>query len=156
MPEGQLWVGIDVGKRTHHACAVDATGAVVWSRKVGNDQQLTEELVDLAIRGNASVRWAVDLTSSAASLLLTVLALRGQHVVYIPGRVVHTMSVAFPGEAKTDAKDAKIIAEIARTRNDFAVIDVPDSAITNLRNSPATAGTLLPTESAPSTGCGRC
>jgi len=32
----QVWVGIDVGKLSHHACAVDATGKVVWTQKLAN------------------------------------------------------------------------------------------------------------------------
>ena len=27
----RIWVGIDVGKASHHACAVDETGKVVFS-----------------------------------------------------------------------------------------------------------------------------
>lgn len=33
----QVWVGIDVGKLSHHGCAVDATGKVVWTQKLANE-----------------------------------------------------------------------------------------------------------------------
>lgn len=36
-----------------------------------------------------------------------------QELVYVPGRIVNRMTSAL-GEFKTDAKDARVIAEIAR------------------------------------------
>lgn len=53
------------------------------------------------------VRWAIDLTSPMALLLITVLLGAGQPVTYVPGRVVNTMTHGFRGEGKTDAKDAR-------------------------------------------------
>ncbi|PSR40905.1 hypothetical protein C7T36_00665 [Rhodococcus sp. AD45-ID] len=32
-----VWIGIDVGKASHHACAIDDTGKALWSQKVRND-----------------------------------------------------------------------------------------------------------------------
>uniref|UniRef100_UPI0014164420 IS110 family transposase n=1 Tax=Streptomyces TaxID=1883 RepID=UPI0014164420 len=52
-------------------------------------------------------------------------AAHGQRAVYVPGRTVNRMSGAYRGEAKTDARDAYVIAETARQRRGFAVIDVP-------------------------------
>lgn len=128
----ELWIGIDVGKRSHHACAIDHTGTVVWSRRVDNDQTAIDAL--LRSVDGADVRWAVDLTSAVASLLLTLLAAADQRVVYIPGRVVHTMASAYRGEGKTDAKDARLIADIARTRADLDTVDVPEPLVLNLRH----------------------
>ena len=66
------WIGIDAGKAAHHAAAVDEQGRVCWSQKVPNDQAAIEELVARAAGTAAEVRWAVDLTGSAAALLLGV------------------------------------------------------------------------------------
>jgi hypothetical protein len=54
----KLSVGIDVGKGFHHACAVDETGKVVFSRKVANEQHSIEQLI-ARICGKAPeiVRW---------------------------------------------------------------------------------------------------
>jgi transposase len=127
----ELWIGIDVGKRSHHACAVDHAGSIVWSRRIDNDQTSVEELLRAVDTSN--VRWAVDLTSAVASLLLTLLVAAEQQVVYVPGRVVHALASAYRGEGKTDAKDARLIADIARTRADFDVVQVPDPLVINLR-----------------------
>lgn len=127
-----IWVGIDVGKTFHHACAMDSDGKVAFSEKVGNDQSAIEELIARAGGTAAEVRWAIDLTSSAAALLIGVLATARQHVVYVPGRVVDRMTGAFRGESKSDAKDARVIAETARMRSDLTVLRADDSLITEL------------------------
>ncbi|MFE1988138.1 IS110 family RNA-guided transposase [Streptomyces mirabilis] len=120
-----IWVGIDVGKAHHWAAAVDDTGSTLWSKKIDNDQSAIlialGEILDLA----AEVRWAVDITGTSSALLLALLAAHGQQAVYVPGRTVNRMAAAYRGEAKTDARDAYVIAEAARHRRDFATIDVP-------------------------------
>lgn len=129
-----VWIGIDVGKRTHHACAVDAEGKVVFSRKVGNDQAAIEALLDRASAAAEDVRWAIDLTNSYAALLQVVLTAADQQVVYVPGRVVNRMSGVFRGEAKTDARDAKIIADTARMPGaDLTVVTATDETVAELR-----------------------
>lgn len=121
----QVWVGIDAGKGHHWAATVDETGATLWSKKVDNDEStiLTAmgEILDLA----DEVHWAVDISGTSSALLLALLAAHGQQAVYVPGRTVNRMSGAYRGEAKTDARDAYVIAETARNRRDFAAIDVP-------------------------------
>ncbi|MFE7114674.1 IS110 family transposase [Streptomyces sp. NPDC057654] len=123
--KAQVWTGVDAGKGHHWAAVVDETGATLWSKKVDNDEAaiLTAlgEVLDLA----DEVHWAVDICGTSSALLLALLAAHGQQAVYVPGRTVNRMSDAYRGEAKTDARDAYVIAETARHRNDFAAIDVP-------------------------------
>ena len=66
------WIGIDAGKAAHHAAAVDENGPLCWSRRVPSDQAAIGELIARAAATAAEVRWAVDLTGSAAALLLAV------------------------------------------------------------------------------------
>jgi transposase len=127
-----VWVGIDVGKAGHHACAVDETGKVVWTQKLANQQRAIEALIDRAHGSAERVRWAIDLTSPLALMLITVLLGAEQSVVYVPGAVVNTMTHAFRGEGKTDAKDARVIAETARLRNDLSNVALPDELIVEL------------------------
>ncbi|MFD5837651.1 IS110 family transposase [Streptomyces collinus] len=121
----RIWVGIDAGKGHHWAAVVDETGATLWSKKIENDESaiLTAlgEILDLA----DEVHWAVDISSRSSALLLALLAAHGQRAVYVPGRTVNRMAGAYRGEAKTDARDAYVIAETARHRRDFATLDVP-------------------------------
>jgi transposase len=127
-----VWVGIDAGKASHHAAAVDAGGKRLWSVKVPNGQQPIEELINRATRSGAEVRWAVDLVSPAAALLIAILLSSGQKVVYVPGRVVHGMSEVFRGEGKTDAKDALVIAHTARMRGDLAELAAAGELVVEL------------------------
>ncbi|MEU9923800.1 IS110 family transposase [Streptomyces griseoluteus] len=124
-PRTRVWAGVDAGKGHHWAAVVDDTGATLWSKKIDNDESaiLTAlgEILDLA----GEVHWAVDISGRSSALLLALLAAHGQQAVYVPGRTVHRMSGAYRGEAKTDARDAYVIAETARHRSDFATIDVP-------------------------------
>ncbi|MFD0364607.1 IS110 family transposase [Nocardia sp. GCM10030253] len=128
----EVWVGIDVGKSTHHACAIDEAGKVVFSQKLGNDQRAIGQLIARAGKVAGRVRWAIDLTSPMALLLITVLLAAEQAVTYVPGRVVNTMTPGFRGEGKTDAKDARVIAETARLRRDLTEITMPDELVVGL------------------------
>jgi transposase len=135
MTASLVWAGVDVGKEHHWVCVVDENGVVVLSRKVINDEQAIRELV-AEIEGLAEqVSWAVDLTTVYAALLLTVLADAGKPVRYLAGRAVWQASVTYRGgEAKTDAKDARVIADQSRMRGaDLPVLRPDDDLITELR-----------------------
>ncbi len=123
--KAQAWAGVDAGKGHHWAAVVDDTGTTLWSKKVVNDESAIlsalGEILDLADQ----IHWAVDISGTSSALLLALLAAHGQQAVYVPGRTVNRMSGAYRGEAKTDARDAYVIAETARQRRDFAAIDVP-------------------------------
>lgn len=129
-----VWIGIDIGKTHHQAAAIDNTGRQLWSVRVHNDQHSIERLLDKArtTDGSPVIRWAVDLTSPESALLLAVLVAADQTVTYVPGRVVNRMTGAFPGEGKTDAKDAVVIAETARLRRDLTTITTPDDVVAEL------------------------
>src|SRR5260370_35423990 len=67
-----------------------------------------------------------------ALMLITVLLGAEESVVYVPGHVVNTMTGAFRGEGKTDAKDARVIAETARMRSDLSEVAMPDELVGEL------------------------
>lgn len=77
--------------------------------------------------------WAVDITGTSSALLLALLTAHGQPATYVPGRTVNQMSTAYAGEAKTDARDAYVIAETVRHRGDLTPVDVPAALVTELR-----------------------
>ena len=129
MPEHErvdgLWAGIDVGKGHHWVTVVDEAGGRVWSQKVDNDEGAILDALGQVLALAETVRWAVDISGTSSALLLALLAAHGQQAVYVPGRTVNRMSGAYRGEAKTDARDAYVIAETARHRRDLTAIDVP-------------------------------
>ena len=117
------WAGIDIGKTHHWICAVDADGRPLLSVKVAN---VEADLVAVLAKVNAladQVRWAVDILGAPSALILALLSRAGSAVFYASGRVVNTMSTAFTGEGKTDAKDAYVIAQTVRLRRDLPVVD---------------------------------
>ncbi|WP_069870832.1 IS110 family transposase [Streptomyces malaysiensis] len=131
--QARIWVGIDAGKGHHWAVAIDADGETVFSTKVINDEAQILTLIETARERANEVRWAVDI-SGRASTLLALLIAHGQQVVYAPGRTVNRMSGAYRGEGKTDARDARVIADQARMRpKDFAVLDTPAELVTTLQ-----------------------
>jgi transposase len=75
----------------------------------------------------------VDLRDGAAALMLALLAAGGEQIVYVPGRMVNRMTGAYRGEGKTDAKDARVIADQVRMRADLSPLAPGDDLITELR-----------------------
>jgi transposase len=124
-PRTRVWAGVDAGKGHHWAAVVDETGATLWSKKIDNDESAILTALGEILGLAGEVHWAVDISGTSSALLLALLAAHGQQAVYVPGRTVNRMSGAYRGEAKTDARDAYVIAETARHRSDFATINVP-------------------------------
>ena len=128
----QAWVGVDIGKTHHWVCAVDPQGKTLLSVKVSNDEAEIRTLIAKVAAIAEQLVWAVDIIGAPSALLMALLAQAGQSVRYASGRVVAAMSNAYSGEGKTDAKDARVIAETVRIRSDLAVIDQDTDLIANL------------------------
>jgi len=129
----RVWAGVDAGKEHHHVTVVGSEGRVVWSRKVANDEAALRGVIAEVSGLAGSVRWGIDLRDGGAALLLALLAAAGAEIVYVPGQVVNRMADAYSGEGKTDAKDARIIADQARMRADLAPLVPGDELVIELR-----------------------
>lgn len=132
-PDTQGWAGVDVGKEHHWVCLIDEAGTTVWSSKVVNDETAILEAIN-EIRSRADhVIWAVDVTGTMSGLLLALLAAHDETVKYVPGRIVNKMADTYRGEAKTDARDAYVIAESVRQRGDLTEVEVSATLVAELR-----------------------
>jgi transposase len=118
--DSKVWVGIDAGKEVHWAHVLDASGTKILSRRVENDEADLSGLIDEVLALSEEHLWAVDQPGGSAALLLALLWERDQQVLYLPGLAVERAREAYPGESKTDARDAYVIAEQARMRSDLA------------------------------------
>jgi transposase len=127
------WVGIDIGKTHHHAAALDTTGETVLSRRVANTEPDLLKLLNEVTALGGTACWAVDLTTSPAALLLALLWHRRQPVRYVSGTVAHYQSRTWPGETKTDARDAIVIAHTLRTHRGLPQLRQPDPLIAELQ-----------------------
>lgn len=129
-----LWAGIDAGKRTHHCVVIDRDGIVLLSTKVSNDETELLDLIATVIEiDDGEVCWATDLTDGGAGLLIALLAAHGQQLLYLPGRIVHHAAATYRGDGKTDAKDARIIADQARMRTDLQPVRIATEIAVDLR-----------------------
>lgn len=132
-PVPQGWAGVDVGKGHHWVCLIDEAGTTLWSSKVINDETAILDAIGEVSACADQVRWAVDVTGTMSGLLLALLAAHDQDVKYVPGRIVNRMSEAYRGEAKTDARDAYVIAESVRQRGDLTDVEVSPTLVAELR-----------------------
>ena len=83
-----VWVGIDAGRQSHHAAAVDEHGQVLWSMRMTNDQDALTELLGRVDAGD-QVSWPVDLIGCETALLRAVLlAAQAPASAGAPGRLL--------------------------------------------------------------------
>lgn len=117
-------VGIDVAKEFHWAVLVVAeTGKVLVSRRVDNTpagiQTLIADIEAAQVQhGPATV--GVDVLGGIAGLVQAMLLEAGLRVVHVPGLAVNRARRAtVGGERKSDPKDARVIADQVRMREDL-------------------------------------
>lgn len=110
----QIFLGLDVGKTDHWACAVTTDGTTIWNKTLPNDEtKLTKVYQDLSAKGTVLV--VVDQPATIGALAVAVAQHLGIMVAYLPGLTMRRIADMYPGTAKTDEKDAYIIADAART-----------------------------------------
>jgi len=129
---GKGWVGVDAGKGFHWAAVLDEAGEVLLSRRVENEETDLLALIDEAHTFGRELTWATDQPGGTAALLLALLWQRGEHVLYVPGMVVDRARAAYRGESKTDAKDARVIADQARMRCDLSTLEPDEEALAEM------------------------
>jgi len=109
-----VFIGIDVGKSEHWATALSREGRKVFDKALPNDEARLRSLYGkLADHGNLLV--VVDQPATIGALAVAVAQDMGITVGYLPGLSMRRIADLTPGSAKTDAKDAAVIAGAART-----------------------------------------
>lgn len=109
-------LGLDVGKSSHWACLVDRDGEVLASAPVRNREAGLDALFASAPAGTLVV---VDQFRNIGSLAVRRARAAGLGVAHLPGLAASRAAGLFAGEAKTDERDAAVIARTA--------LGVPDS-----------------------------
>ena len=100
---------------THFADVLDEAGSPLFAVAVANDEADIEALLARA-ESFGSPALVVDQPGSLARLVLAVAARRGVPVAYVPGLVMRRAADLYPGESKTDRRDAFVLADTGRTR----------------------------------------
>jgi transposase len=109
-----IFIGVDVGKSNHHAVAIDRQGKKILDRALPQDETKLRSIIK-AVAGKGLVLLVVDQPSTIGALPVAVAQAEGIMVGYLPGLAMRRIADLHPGEAKTDARDAAIIAEAARS-----------------------------------------
>lgn len=129
----RAWAGIDAGKEVHWAHVLDASGEKLLSRKVTSDETDLSGLIDEILSLADEIVWDIDQPGGGATLLLGLLWERGQRVLYIPGLTVDRSRDIYPGESKTDARDAHVIADQARMRPNLQELTADEGELAELQ-----------------------
>lgn len=111
-------IGLDVGKFSHWACCVTGQGEVLASPPVVNAEF---DLDALFAQAGAGTLVVVDQARNIGSLAISRARLAGLQVAYLPGIAAHGAARLFAGDAKTDERDAAVIAKTA--------LGIPDSLL---------------------------
>ncbi|WP_351235348.1 IS110 family transposase [Streptomyces sp. NPDC002133] len=113
--EIDVYLGLDVGKGEHHGTALTPAGKKVFDRPLPNSEPRLRELFEKLQARHGTVLVVVDQPASIGALPLAVARDAGCRVAYLPGLTMRRIADLYPGEAKTGARDAAIIAGAART-----------------------------------------
>ncbi len=108
-PRGDV-LGLDVGKSSHWACLVARDGEVAANGPVPNTETDLDALF-AQVGGDTLV--VVDQVRNIGSLAIGRARLAGLEVAYLPGTAAHGAARLFAGDAKTDERDAMVIAKTA-------------------------------------------
>lgn len=109
-----VYLGLDVGKGEHRATALTQAGKTVFDKRLPNTEPKLRELFVKLQAKHGTVLVVVDQPASIGALPLAVARDTGCRVAYLPGLAMRRIADLYAGEAKTDARDAAIIADAAR------------------------------------------
>ena len=109
-----VFLGLDVGKGEHHAVGLAPDGKRLHDAPLPNTEDRLTALYDKLSR-HGRVLVVVDQPASIGALPVAVARVSGCEVAYLPGLAMRRLADLHPGTAKTDARDAYVIADAART-----------------------------------------
>ncbi|MEV5400980.1 IS110 family transposase [Streptomyces cellulosae] len=113
--EIDIYLGLDVGKGEHHGTALTPAGKKVFDKPMPNSESRLRDLFEKLQAKHGNVLVVVDQPASMGALPLALARDTGCRVAYLPGLTMRRIADLYPGESKTDARDAAIIADAART-----------------------------------------
>lgn len=106
-------LGVDVGKAAHRACAVTADGRGAFNVAFGNDEADIDRVLGEATALGPAVLVVVDQRRNIGTAVVRRARAAGLEVAYMPGVAARNAARLFPGDAKTDERDAEVIARTA-------------------------------------------
>jgi transposase len=120
----RISVGIDIAKEVHWVTAIDHSGGVLIDRKLDNTPTAIAALTEELKRLEGRVRIGLDVVGGVAGLAAAMLAEAGFALAHVPGLAVNrARQGTVGGEHKSDPRDARVIADQVRTRQDLRPIE---------------------------------
>lgn len=117
-------VGIDIAKEMHWVTAMDAAGVIHLDRKLENTPTAIAGLIAELARLAGTARIGLDVVGGIAGLAEAMLAEAGFPLVHVPGLAVNrARQGTVGGEHKSDPRDARVIADQVRIRQDLRPIE---------------------------------
>jgi len=115
MTQYDVVVGVDVGKSFHWLHAVNQAGDTIFSRRVEQDERKLDAVFAKLKAQADRMLVVVDQSKNIGALTLACAVRAGCDVGYLPGLAMRRASGMLPGDAKTDQRDAQVIARTARS-----------------------------------------
>jgi len=114
MMQHDVVVGVDVGKSFHWVYAVDQQDQVIYDQNVDQDERQLDALFAGLAGGGKRVLVVVDQPKNIGALTLACAVRAGCDVACLPGLAMRRAAGMLPGDAKTDHRDAQVIAVTAK------------------------------------------
>jgi hypothetical protein len=132
-----VFLGLDVGKHAHHGHGLTPAGKKIFDKPLPNSEPKLRAVFDKLKAKFGTVLVIVDQPASIGALPLTVARETGCEGAYLPGLGMRGIAdgspTSIPGEAKTDARDAAVIADAARTMpHTLRTLDLTDEVTAEL------------------------
>lgn len=145
-------IGMDVGKYFHHACVLDIDGTQVLSKRINQNEKSLRTLFSTFSANNHKVLVVVDQPNNIGRLTVAVAQDIGIDVRYLPGLAMCQLSRIHAGNAKTDIRDAYIIAHAAKPsgippqcrprRRSLPPVESPRTASTKTKHAPTPGSSI--------------
>jgi len=135
------YLGVDVGKYNHTACATDDSGKELFVVELKNTE---EDLLELMSRVGKGFLVTVDQKRNIGMLTIRCARSCGLEVAYLPGHSMKKARDLYPGIAKTDVHDSRVISWASRAIPESLLpIAEEDSSSEKLRRFAAQYADLL-------------
>lgn len=105
-----LFIDVDVGKGEHLVVAIDRAGKQLIDKALPNDEAKLRDLIG-QLKRHGQVLFVDDRPATIGTLPIAVAQAKDVLVCSLPGLAMRRIADMHAGEAKTDARDAAIIAQ---------------------------------------------
>ncbi|WP_146705160.1 IS110 family transposase, partial [Shigella flexneri] len=94
----QVFIGVDVGKDTHHAVAINRSGKRLFDKALPNDENKLRSLIS-DLKQHGQILLVVDQPATIGALPVAVARSEGVLVGYLPGLAMRRIADLHAGEA---------------------------------------------------------